>query len=86
LIIGLALPAADALENPRHDKRQRRNDGDRDHGEDDQVCIVVRKHEAERQHSADVVDKTGSQDDLAEFSAVVAGFDHYGVHYRDGRR
>ena len=50
LDLGLARASADPLEQPGHDPRQRREHGDRDHGESEQVDVVVGEDQAERHH------------------------------------
>ena len=37
------------------------------------------EHDAECEHGAEVVDETGRQNDLAEFSLIEAGFNHHSI-------
>jgi hypothetical protein len=83
----LARPAIRS--NTRHDPGQRRHRGDGDDNEQDEINVIIRKYQSERQYGADVVDEAGGEDDLAELGAVVAGFDHNGVddrHRGGGKR
>ncbi len=45
------------------------------------------KHDAQRQHGAEIVDETGGKDDLSQLRLVEAGLGHDRVDHRNrGRR
>ena len=77
---------ADLREEPRRESRQQEQDHGGRRAEESQPQIVMREHDAERQHRAEVVDEAGGEDDLAHLGAIEAGLHHHRVDDRDGGR
>src|SRR6516225_3724637 len=79
LYLGLAGTAAEPSEQRADDERKHRDYYYGHDREQQQIKIIVGKHQAQRQHGADVVDEAGGEDDLAEFGLVVSGLDHHRI-------
>ncbi len=85
--LGFAYAVADLAEKPRRELRQQRKDNCRGSSKEREPQVKMSKHDAEREHGAEIVHKTGGENNLAELSLVEAGFDHHGLDDCDrGRR
>jgi hypothetical protein len=86
LRFGLADAMTDLREEPGRESRQQEQDHGGRRAEESQPQIVMREHDAERQHRAEVVDEAGGEDDLAHLAAIEAGLHHHRVDDGDGGR
>ena len=83
----LAHPLPEAFEHPRRIARKDNQHDGGDGSKQEQPKVIAGKHDAEREHGAEIVDEAGGKNDLADLGVVEPGFDHHRVDDRNrGRR